>query len=284
MFKVFAGITQITYNGKPDYLVNVFFNNNTVSNVYWGMALIGIVMCFAFAIMATIRKTFDLEGRMQQSLGQILTSVFKSIMMIVSLTAVMIVVLNATGVLMQQVNYIFNDAPNLDLPETVTFTDEEYAAMGRVLNTIGNFAINPSASSRYNINSCYNAIRRDMKYLQDQNVFRYYYASESGRSWQSVLQKIANGADLTQEIRMDVSNESVTTALLEAMEILKTDSSFKPLAEYHRTVPKEPMVPLDRFIFLLASMQAAKNSVYNESPNFNDPLRLPYYIGEKSLR
>ena len=67
MFQVFAGIVKVSYDGEPDYLINVFFRNHAVSNVYWGMALIGVALCFGFAMFAAVRKLFDGSGKIQQS-------------------------------------------------------------------------------------------------------------------------------------------------------------------------------------------------------------------------
>ena len=285
MFQVFAGLTKVSYNGESNFLINIFFSNHAVSNVYWGMALIGIALSFAFALAAVIRKMFDLGGRIQQSLGQTLTALFRSILLILSLTAIMMIVLNSTAVLMQQVNYVFANAEVLDLPETMVYTDEQFATMGRVLNTIGNYSLNPSFSSRYNINTCYNEIRADLYELQRQKVFRYYYpdTGAEGHSWQAVLQKIANAADLRRDLKMDVSYESVTSSILNAMTVMKTDASFRPLKEFTRVAPSETLVPLDRMIFLMSSMHAAKNDEYNENASLTDPVRGPYYAGEKSI-
>ena len=73
---------------------------------------------------------------------------------------------------MQQINYMFSNSENLDIPVTIVYTDEQYAAMGRALNTIGNYSLVPAYSSRYNLNTCYNEIRQDLLYLQQQGVFR----------------------------------------------------------------------------------------------------------------
>ena len=288
MFRVFAGIDRVTYNGEQDYLINVFFRNNTVSNVYWGMALIGIILCIGFAIAAVIRKMFDSSGKVQQSLGQTLTSLVQSIVLILSMSAIMVLVLNSTNILMQQVNYIFNDAENLDIPVKIEYTDEQYAAMGRAMNTIGNYSLNPSYTNRYNINSCFNEIRSDLYYLEQQGVFRYYYkqTDEHGRqinTWQSVLQEVANSADLESDLLMDKSYESVTKALLHAMDVIQNDSSLKPLENFERTTPSENMVPLDRVVFLMGTTHAAENAAYNVNPSMDDPVRGPYYTGEKSI-
>ena len=288
MFRIFAGITTITYDGRADYLVNVFFTVRSVNNVYWGMALIGIAMVFGFAIAAVVRKMFDANGKMQTSLGQILTAALRSIILILSMSAIMIIVLNSTNILMQQINYVFNDADNLDIPITKTYTDEEYAAMGRVLNTIGNYSLNPSYSNRFNINTCFNEIRVDLYYLQQQNVFRYYYTTKDANgnvvnTWQSVLQKIANSHDLRGDLKLDVSYDAVTSSLVEAMDIIRNDASFRPLESYTRRAPAEGYLPLDRYLFLMGTMKAAKNTSYNENPELTDAVRGPYYSGEKNI-
>jgi hypothetical protein len=40
---------------------------------------------------------------------------------------------------------------------------------------------------------------------------------------------------------------------------------------------------MDRFLFLMATMRAAKNEDYNVNPSLTDPLRGAYYYGEKSM-
>ena len=288
MFRVFAGINKVTYDGEQDYLINIFFNNSVISNIYWGMALIGIVLCLGFAIAAVVRKTFDMSGRQQQGLGQIITSMIRSIVLIMGMSAIMIMVLNATNVLMQQVNYLFSDAANIDQPQTIYYTNEEFAAMARCLNTIGNYGVNPSYSSRYNLNTCFNEIRSDLSYLQRQGVFRYHYPTKdsSGRpvhTWQSVLQQVANAADLRYDLSLDAANEPVRVALLEAMDAMRNDSSMAPLKSFTRTIPTESLVPLDRTVFLMGTMSAAQNSEYNSDPTLDDAVRGPYYSGEKSI-
>ena len=287
MFFIFAGIDKVTYDGKDDYLVNIFFNNRSISNVYWAMALIGIALAFAFAIAAVVRKMFDSGGK-QQSLSQILTSLVRTIILILSMSAIMVIVLNSTNLLMRQVNMIFVDPGNLDLETTKTFTDEEFAAMGRVLNTIGNYSLNPSYSSRFNINTCFNEICKDMQYLQQQKVFRYYYITRDAngnevKTWQSVLQKIANSHDLRTELKLDVSYDAVNSAILEAMDVIRNDPSFAPLESYTRVAPNHSYVPLDRYLFLMGTMHAAKNNEYNINAEMTDAVRGPYFTGEKNI-
>ena len=289
MFEVMAGLSKVSYDGDYDYLINVFFSNTTVSKIYWGMALIGLSAGFAFAIAAVIKKMFDLSDKEKRSYGQILRGLFKSMLTIVCMSLIITMVLNATTLLMQQINYVFINADDLDNEQSITYTNEEYAAMARVLNEIGNFSLNPSYNNRYNLNKCFNEIRLDLQYLKTQGVFDFHYVTTDVQgntiaTWQSALQKIANSASLDRDLSMDVYHESVSNSILQAMELLKVNGSFKPLEEYQRQYQaSRTSVPLDRLLFLMASMRAAKNEDYNVNPSLTDPLRGAYYYGEKSI-
>lgn len=289
MFEVMAGLGKVSYDGSYDYLINVFFSNTTVSKVYWGMALIGVVVGFGFAIAAVIKKLFDTNEKEKRSYGQILTGLFKSVLIILCMSLIITMVLNATTLLMQQINYVFINADDLGEEETITFTDEEYAAMARVLNTIGNFSLNPSYNNRYNLNKCFNEIRFDLQYLKAQGVFDFHYVTTDVEgntivTWQSALQRIANAASLDRDLSLDVYHESVSNAILQTMDLLKVNGSFKPLKEYQRHyLPTRSSISMDRILFLMASMRAAKNEDYNINPSLTDPLRGAYYYGEKSI-
>lgn len=289
MFEVMAGLSKVSYDGDFDYLINIFFSNTTVSKVYWGMALIGLTVGFAFAIAAVIKKLFDMREKEKRTYGQILTGLFKSALTILCMSLIITMVLNATTLLMQQINYVFINADDLGEEKTITYTDEEYAAMARALNTIGNFSLNPSYNNRFNLNKCFNEIRLDLQYLKQQGVFDFHYVTTDVEgntiaTWQSALQKIANSASLDRDLSLDAYHESVSNSILQAMDLLKVNGSFKPLEEYQRQYqPSRSSLPMDRFLFLMATMRAAKNEDYNISPSLTDPLRGAYYHGEKSI-
>ena len=289
MFEVMSGLGKVSYDGDYDYLINIFFSNSTVSKVYWGMALIGLTAGFAFAIAAVIKKLFDTSEKEKRSYGQILTGLFKSALTILCMSLIITMVLNATTLLMQQINYVFINADDLGEEQSIEYTDEEFAAMTRVLSTIGNFSLNPSYNNRYNLNKCFNEIRLDLQYLKTQGVFDFHYVTTDMEgntiaTWQSALQKIANSASLERDLSMDVYHESVSNSILQAMDLLKVNGSFKPLENYQRHYQtSRSSLPMDRYLFLMASMRAAKNDDYNKSPSLTDPLRGAYYYGEKSI-
>ena len=276
------------YDGEKDYLINVFFSNTTISNIYWGMAVIGIIMIFVFAIIAVIRKVFDLYDKQQRSLGEILTNSLKSFLIILLLSTFMTMILNATNVLMQRVNYIFDHADSLTSSSKITYTDRQYATMGRILVTIGNYSMNPSYDSRYNVNSCFNEIRADLYSLQQEGVFDVYYntTDEDGNTvdtWQSVLESIAYSGNLKQDIKLDVYYSEISEAILDAMDILRNNTSITPLKSYERQYTSSQNVSLDRVLFLIGTTSAARNSGYNENPSLTDSLRGAFYTGEKNI-
>ena len=282
LFEIFSGLTKVSFNGERIFLFDVFLNNTAINNIYWGMALIGIVLCFGFAIFAVVRKMFDSAGRVQMSIGQIITEGLKSILLILSMNAILTVTLTGTDILMRQVNYLFTNAEGLSQAESITYTDEQCAAMGRALGTIANYGMNPSFNSRYNLNDCFNTIRPDLIYLEDQGVFDYHYPQDSD-SWQSILQEVAASADLRYELKADVYYENVAKSLQHALDVMRTDSSFRPLEQFKKENTALLQIPLDRVIFLSGTLDAANNSYYNVNPSFTDALRYPYYSGEKSL-
>ena len=290
MFQVFSGQTRVQYDGSSTFLVNVFFENHTVSNVYWGMAMIGVVLAFTVAIVAVARKIFDGRDKDQRSLGQILGSLAKSLLLILTMNIIMIVVLSFTNVLMQQITYVFDYAEDLNKDPSIDFTDEQYASMGKILNTIGNYSLNPSADSTYNINSCFNEIRGELNYLNNQGVFDFDYVTKDANgkeidTWQSILEEIAFSANLSRELKIDVYYESVSRAIKHAMKVIEDNpGGFKPLSHYDRHFKvKSDNIPMDRYAFLLGTLSAAKNDKFNDKPTITDGLRGPYFYGDKSI-
>ena len=165
--------------------------------------------------------------------------------------------------------------------------------MGRCLNTLGNYYVNPSYDSRFNINACYNAMQPDLDFLVDQGVFKFHYVTkESAASdakeiatWQSVLEDIANARDTSKEMKLDVYDKAVYDAVKAGMQEVAKNNNLRPLQHYDKGKIKRTSehVPLDRYVFLVSTFEAARNSAYNNNPDFTDPIRGPYFNGEKSI-
>jgi len=312
MFKVFAGMDQVTYysssNGKAqyDYILNVFFNNSTISKVYWGMAVIGVVMCGVFTAWAVFKKSFDSNEKVKNSYGGILTGTFKAILLMLLMTGIVTSTVSATNILMTQVNYVFDNADKLNKSINHTFTDDEYAAMFRILNTIGNYSLNLNYNSRYNINKCYNDIREDMQYLDgpDHKVFdfdyKYYVTKDkngnyeldsngeklvrSMDSWQSCLSKIYSAGNIYEELSLDLYYPAIQQAITYTMSQMRNNAAFKPLPNvYYERVKSE--LNSDMSPGVIVMLASSIGSEYDEvdAPTIQDRARLPYFTGDKDI-
>ncbi len=287
-FSVFAGMKTVTYNGSQQYLIHIFFGNTLINDVYWAMALVGVVIVFAMLIIAVIRKASDINGKQQASYGSMLVSAGKNILTIFLMSTIMSASISITNVLIQQVSYIFDHAGTYSYTKSHTFTNEELAAMARIYNTIGNYSLNDSYNSRYNLNSCYNEIRGDLKYLDDCGIFEFNYDDGSEETWQSGLQKLMLASNPNFDVKIDAFT-TTSAQVLELMETVKKNTSFKPIekisihygSNYGGGSGDE--VSLDRVIFLIGTLDAANSSTYNKNPSLTDALRGPFYYGEKSI-
>jgi len=320
-FEVFAGVKTITFNEKPDYLIDVFFSNDIISTVYWGMACNGFAMLFGFAIVAVVRKIFDSTGeKVKATYSHILLNCFKSLLLILLMTAIVSATITASGTLMRAISKLFDQAELIANPTSITFTDEDFATMYRIFNTIGNYGLNPSYENRYNLNACFNDIRNDMQDLARKRVFDFSYMitdskkivdgryvlpsgtgsfvdlTRSGSStennydlqnstWQYALLQIYKTGDIYKDMDIDAVDEDLHQTLLNCMHQLKTNTEFKPLKEYVESDYNASQlgVTIGRTIMLTASFGNAKNSNYDKHPGVTDPLRVPYYTGEKNI-
>ena len=289
-FEAFASITPVKYFGNQRYLINVFFENDVVSTVYWGMACIGFALMFGFAIVAVVKKLFDSTGeKVKATYGMILTNCFKSVLLILLMTAIVSATIDATGVLMRSVDYLFNHAEAMANPNTIVFTSSDFATMNRIFNTIGNYSLNPSYDNRFNINACFNDIEQDMQLLDKTGMFDYSYTNpqngeDPNTTWQRILLNIYAAQDVYKPLPIDSYNESVVSSIKEAMYQVKVNNDFKPLQKYSETNTDDSLgTTIGRTIMLTASFGHAKNSRYDEHPSVTDGLRRAYYTGEKNI-
>jgi len=307
MFSVFAGMDKVIYYspGKygqkiftENYLINIFFEHSTINKIYWGMALIGILLAFVFAIWAVIKKAGDLRDKEKRTLSEILGDLFRSILIILLMNFIVTSTISFTNALMKSITNLFNDPDAVTRKTEIDFDSDDYICMNEIFQTIGAFSLNPSYESRYNLNSCFNAIRPQLLYLEQKGMFDFYYESQKevtlsdGQksymvydTWQSVLQKIVRSTSLTSNLKVDVYHAETFEALKYAMNVIKNDKNFHPLAHYETKNYAEGVsnVSIDVIIFLMGTNKAAKNSKYNENPSFTDAVRGPYYSGQKSI-
>jgi len=299
IFEAIAGLDTVICKGngmsERKLLVKALFGSTNINTVFWGMALIGIVMCIGFAIVTVIKKSNDEGNKTKQSAGDLLRSCFKGVTLILLMNFIVSAAITVTVTLTDRINYLIVNAQSLDMSYDMTFDSDDYAAMARSLNTIGNYSLNASYNSRCNLNSCYNNIRGDLEHLAEKGKFDVTYITtvydEQGNcctvnTWQSVLQGIYRSVDdITVPQPMDEYNTKLSEALLEAMDVIKNDASFAALEKYRVNQAGQDVgeaVSLDRMIMLLGSMYGKGGSLTKGS-GFTDFLRAPYYYGQKDL-
>ena len=284
MFEMFSGIAMVKYDGSSEFLINVFFHNSIINTIFWGMAVISIALTIAFTVVSLVKKTFDSNEKVKASYGQILTNVFKSILIIILITAIISVVLTACNVLLQQISYMFDVAQELSQPSTVKFTDEDYATMYRILNTVANYSINPTYSNQYNINACYNDIRGDIQVLEKRKLLHLTYKDKTQPdNWQHAIREIYVASDPKKSISLESNNTALNKAILSCMDQLRTNKNFKPLASPYTEARANNTIKtsLGRVVMLGGTFEAARDEAYNEGASFNDALRYPYYVQDE---
>ena len=300
MMMIFTGEREVSYNTKKTTLIDVFFNHESIRGIYTGIAIIGIIFAFAFAVIAVIRKIGDLRGKQQGvTLGTIIGNLLKSILLIVGMNAIILLSIGTANILTNSVSDAIRSGRRY-LPDnnSIVFTDEQYASMGRIINTLGNYSLNPSYRSRYNLNACYNDIRADLQKLGDQGVFNFHYVTKDAKNrdevtWQSLMEELGTAYDYTREAPLDSYDDGLTNAILDCMEILKANKTLRVLESYNVNVEltekESGTVPMDRIVFLVGTMgtigneAAARNDAFNVNPSFFDSVRQPFYTGEKSI-
>lgn len=283
IFDVFAGLSKVSYNGQKDYLINVFFGQNIIAVIFWGMTAISLVLCFVFTVVAVTRKILDIGGGVKQSLGQILNGALRSCVSFLFVSVICIASVNLANICLIQINYLMKNASTLmyDGDNTRTFSGEENAAMTRIMNTIANYSLNSSTDNRYNVNMCFNSIREDMLYLQQRQFFSYEYPMVNGHhTWQSAIALIASSGDIGNDLELEVVDSSVAEALSIVMDEIKYNPNFRPVETAVR--PEQGDTSVATTIFLVSSMTAPNSSVYRENPSFDDALRRNYLNGTRS--
>lgn len=281
-FNIFAGTEAILYNDRPSLLINLFFAHDTVTNVFWAMALIAMVLSFGFCIVSLARKVTDVSGTNKHTVGQIMSNFVRSLLVILFLNAGVVAAINITNVLLERVNFALSNAEYLGIEKLEKeFSDWEYGTMARILSRIANYNVNSTENSRYNINSCFNAVRGDLLTLYGNGFFEYDYPmTESGHhTWQSALGMLAKSADLTQDLQIGQYYPEVANAIETIRDELANNPSFKPVERAKFSI-NENQVTSDVMIFLVSSMGAELNTQYKNG-SFSDALRQEYLSGNK---
>lgn len=280
-FDIFAGTAKVFYKGNSDFLISIFFGHDAVTNAFWAMALIAIALAFGFCIVQLARKTTDVTGSVKQTVGQIVSNFLRCLLIIVMLNAVTVAAINISNVMLDRINFALENASILDQEDTDKhFNDQEYATMTKILATVANYSVNPSADSRYNVNSCFNAVRTDLLSLHVNGFFEFDYPLDSNGhyTWQGALALLASSADLTTDLNLDTYYADVVNAFQIVTKELNSYTDFAPVQQ--ASISTDVALDTDTLIFLIAGMEAAQNSLYN-SGSIDDTIRRGYISGDK---
>ena len=125
-FNIFAGTQKVYYDREPVYLFDLFFSNNAVTKMFWGMAIIAVVMSFGFCIVAVARKVTDISGTTKHTLGQIMSNFIRSIVVILLLNLCIVAAINMTTVIFERINYTMEHSATLGGGGETQYTDEEF--------------------------------------------------------------------------------------------------------------------------------------------------------------
>lgn len=292
-FKLLAGITPVTFGGEKMSITQALLGKGTlggtmIGNVYMRFALIGFILAMAFAIAATIKRFFDHNLESKLSYGKILINLFKSMLMIILMNVLIFTALECSSTLLKSIMTSFTEARTTpDVEASVNFDDSDYQTMGRIMDTIGDYSLNPSYNSRYNLNSCFNDIREDLGKLKKRGKFKYpYVVTNADYHWQYSLQQIAESMDLDKDQPLNVYNEHMSEALLQTMDLLRYDSGYKPISHYSYAISgdrKAANLDMGRTIMVIGTFGAARLGRGVETESLFDEIREPYLFGDKDI-
>lgn len=126
IFNIFAGIENVKYNNNDDFLLNVFFQNNVINNVFRAMTLLALAILIVFTIIAIIKNMTNLE--VKQTNGQILGMSLKAMLILFIVPFLSIALLNLSTVTLRKTNEIVTlsqgaeNTPSLGTLTFLTFT------------------------------------------------------------------------------------------------------------------------------------------------------------------
>lgn len=300
-FSVFAGTEKIEFDGMHDYLINIFFANNTVTTAFWGVCAIAVVLTFVFTIIAVTRKTIDIEGNVRESVGEIITKALKTALTLLLLSAICIASIKLASTTFLTVDSMMARSMFAEDIKTTekTFTDEEYTIMSDIYETVCRYD-NAAAENlfislpTYNVNACYNEIRRDLLRLQQFGFYNYDYTPEykkkldisnnphiniPNQTWQYAIFLIGtSGVDLDRDIGLRTENAALYNAMINAF-YQSRNGGFRP----QKTVTRKGIneVHVDDLLFITATLNTTQDEGDLYEISYNDPKRIGYFTGEK---
>ncbi len=139
IFDIFSGVAEVKYNGSKDFLLNVFFKNNTINKVFWAITIVALAILIIFTIIAIIKNMSNLE--VKQTNGQILGMALKAMLILFLIPFMSLVLVNLSTTVLRKTSEIVS----------LTETGESTASMGTM--TFLTFTMDAAREDKYNENA-----------------------------------------------------------------------------------------------------------------------------------
>ncbi len=143
-FDVLIGIQPVTYRGadgvtRTDSLVNVLVLDESIRNVLIAVTLVAFGLALIFAIYATIRSTLDFDFENKRPVGQVLKSVFKTMINFLLVPITMVFMLYLSSVILNTVSTALSQGSDMSLGRSILVVSS--------LDTSGVIGSRPSVAS-----------------------------------------------------------------------------------------------------------------------------------------
>lgn len=229
LFDYLSGAKTIPINLPHNFLFNIIIGNTYISFLIWIFLIFALLFIARFAIKKKNRRGY-----------------FKKIAFTIFVGTVIVTSsINAVNYVFEQLDFSLNHEEKIE--ESISFSNDDYATMYRILVKIGNYSLNEDRNSIYNINTCFNEIRPDLELLKKSSFYNYDYVIEGDNiSWQQAISKIGNSIDLSKDVALDSNNSDLTNAIIDCMENINTNGGLKPLESF--TIEKSTVK--DSFTFI----------------------------------
>lgn len=139
IFDIFSGVAEVEYDGNKDFLLNVFFKNNTINKVFWAITIVALGILIIFTIIAIIKNMSNLE--VKQTNGQILGMSLKAMLILFLVPFMSLVLVNLSTTVLRKTSEIVS----------VTETGESTASIGTLTFLI--FTMDAAREDEYNENA-----------------------------------------------------------------------------------------------------------------------------------
>lgn len=139
VFDIFSGVAEIKYNGNEDFLLNVFFKNNIINQVFWAITIVALAILIIFTIITIIKNMSNLE--VKQTNGQILGMSLKAMLILFLVPFMSLILINLSTTVLRKTSEIVS----------ITEAGDTNASLGTL--TFLTFTMDAARDDEYNENA-----------------------------------------------------------------------------------------------------------------------------------